>query len=228
MARDKSRPRRSSQLLQAYKATQKLDPKLGLILLGVFLGVAVVAAVALSFVFGYIYSAITGVLLGALATLIVFGRRAQAANFNQIEGQPGAAAAALGILRRGWHIEPMVAVTKQQDIITRAVGAPGIVLIGDGNPNRLKPLMTSERRRHERVAADIPIHEIYMGDSAGQVPLRKLSRHVSKMKRGIKPAEMTDVLQRLKAVDANRNMMPIPKGPVPHSMKGQRGNLRGR
>ena len=56
----------------------------------------------------------------------------------------------------------------------------------------------------------------------------KLSRHVTKLGRNIKPAEMTDVLQRLRALDANRSNMPIPKGPVPTSMKGARGNMRGR
>ena len=39
---------------------------------------------------------------------------------------------------------------------------------------------------------------------------------------------MTDLLYRIKALDANRSNIPLPKGPVPTSMKGQRGNLRGR
>ena len=32
----------------------------------------------------------------------------------------------------------------------------------------------------------------------------------------------------IRALDATRSSMPIPKGPVPTSMKGMRGNLRGR
>lgn len=229
MARDKSKPGRSSQLRQAYRATKQLDPKLGVILLSVFIGVTLVlGALVTFFVAGVIFGPIIGLLFGSLATLIVFGRRAQAANYAQLDGKPGAAAAALGMLRRGWKVEPMVAFTKQQDIVTRVVGPPGIVLIGDGNMNRLKPLMASERRRHAQVASETPIHEIYLGDGEGQVPIRKLVRQVSRMKRAIKPAEMTDILQRLKAVDARRGAMPIPKGPLPTSMKGQRGNLRGR
>lgn len=229
MARDKSKPRRTSQLRQAYKATKQLDPKLGLILLAVFVGVAVAVGLLIGFLAQtLIFGIVIGLLAGSLATLIVFGRRAQAANYGQLDGKPGAAAAALGMLRRGWKVEAMVAFTKQQDIVTRVVGPPGIILIGDGNMNRLKPLMASERRRHAQVASETPIHELYLGDGEGQIPLRKLVRHVSKMKRAIKPAEMTDILQRLKAVDARRGAMPIPKGPVPTSMKGQRGNLRGR
>ncbi len=39
---------------------------------------------------------------------------------------------------------------------------------------------------------------------------------------------MTDLLARLKAIDATRGTVPLPKGPIPTSMKGMRGNLRGR
>ena len=52
--------------------------------------------------------------------------------------------------------------------------------------------------------------------------------HVQKLGRKLKPAEMTDVLNRLKALDAQRSNVPLPKGPVPTSMKGMRGNMRGR
>ena len=36
------------------------------------------------------------------------------------------------------------------------------------------------------------------------------------------------MLGRLRAIDANRSNLPIPKGPVPTSMKGMRGQMRGR
>ena len=72
------------------------------------------------------------------------------------------------------------------------------------------------------------MHEIVVGGDEGQVPLSKLSRHVQKMKRQVQPAEITDILARLKAIDASRPPVPMPKGPVPTSMKGLRGNMRGR
>ena len=145
-----------------------------------------------------------------------------------MEGQPGAAAAALRMLRRGWKSDPAIAFNKQQDVVHRVVGPPGIVLIGEGNPNRLRQLLANERRKHERVAAETPIHEVVCGNGEGQVPLPKLARHVQKLGRQVKPAEMTDILNRLKALDANRSNIPLPKGPMPTSMKGMRGNLRGR
>ena len=151
-------------------------------------------------------------MLGLLAPLYVFGQRAQKAAYSQMEGQPGAAAAALRMLRRGWKTEPTIGFTKQQDFIHRVVGPPGIILIGDGNPNRLRQLMATERKKHERVAAETPVHEVWCGNGEGQVPLPKLVRHVQKLGRQVKPAELTDVLLRLKALDAQRSHDADPQG----------------
>jgi len=227
--KDPNKVGRIKQIRQSYTMTKKSDPRIGLILLGTFLLAGLAGFALMLLLFGtLVFSIIFGVLTGILGVLIIFGRRAQAAAMAQIEGKPGAAAAALGMLKRGWKTEPAIAITKQQDVVTRVVGPPGIVLIGEGNPNRLRPLLTSERRKHERVASDTPIHEILVGHDPGQVPLPKLTKHVTKLGRAIKPAQMTDVLMRIKALDANRSNIPMPKGPVPTSMKGMRGNLRGR
>jgi hypothetical protein len=230
--KDPNKVGRIKQIRQSYTMTKTSDPKIGLVLLGTW-ALAALAGFALMLLLfrgsgSLVFPIVFGVLTGTLAVLIVFGRRAQRAAISQIEGRPGAAAAALGMLKRGWKTEPAIAVTKQQDVVTRVVGPPGIVLIGEGNPNRLRPLLTSERRKHERVASETPIHEVLVGRDPGQVPLAKLTRHVTKLGREIKPAQMTDVLQRIKALDANRSSIPMPKGPVPTSMKGMRGNLRGR
>jgi len=227
--KDPKKPGRIKQIRQSYTMTKRSDPRIGLILAGVFLlaGLAGFAVMLLIFK-TLVFSILFGVLVGLLAALIVFGRRAQKAALSQIEGKPGAAAAALGMLKRGWKTEPAIAITKQQDVVTRVVGPPGIVLIGEGNVNRLRPLLTSERRKHERVASETPIYEIVVGHDPGQVPLARLTRHVTKLGRELKPAQMTDVLARIKALDANRSSVPMPKGPIPTSMKGNRGNQRGR
>jgi hypothetical protein len=229
--KDPNKVGRIKQIRQSYTMTKTSDPRIGLILLGTWVLAALAGFALMLLLFGgssLLFPIVFGVLTGTLAVLIVFGRRAQRAAISQIEGKPGAAAAALGMLKRGWKTEPAIAVTKQQDVVTRVVGPPGIVLIGEGNPNRLRPLLTSERRKHERVASETPIHEVLVGRDPGQVPLAKLTKHVTKLGREIKPAQMTDVLQRIKALDANRSSIPMPKGPVPTSMKGMRGNLRGR
>lgn len=230
MAKDPKNPGALARVKQTYQLSKQADPKIGLILLATFLVVTVVVfGVAFAFYRNPVFPAVFAILCGLLVALIVFSRRVQNAHIAQVEGKPGGAASVLGMLRKGWKVEPEpVGFTKQQDIVTRVVGPPGIVLVGEGNPNRLKPLMASERRKHERVTSETPIHEVYVGNGEGQVPLRKLTKHVTKLGRDLKPAEMTDVLQRLRALDANRSKMPVPKGPMPTSMKGMRGNLRGR
>lgn len=225
------KPNRIKQIRETYALTKKTDPRIGLILLGVFLAAAVVGYVVMSLVtasFASPIAVVFGVLLGSLAALIVFGRRGQRSAISQIEGRPGAAAAVLGMLKRGWKLEPGIAFNRQQDVVHRLVGPPGIILIGEGNPNRLKSLLTAERRKHERIASDTRLTEVIVGDGEGQVSLHKLVRNVSKRKKALKPAEMTDVLARLKALDANRSNIPVPKGPLPTSMKGSRQNMRGR
>lgn len=228
-AKDPNKVGRIKQIRQSYTMTRKTDPRIGWILLGWFLLIGLAGFAVMLLTIGMLSFAIPfGVMTGILGVLIVFGRRAQRAALDQIEGKPGAAAAALGMLRRGWKVDPAIGVTKQQDVVTRVVGPPGIVLIGEGNNNRLRPLLTSERRKHERVASEVPIHEVLVGRDPGQVPLPKLTRHVTKLGKNIKPAQMTDVLARIKALDANRSMVPMPKGPMPTSMKGMRGQHRGR
>jgi MFS superfamily sulfate permease-like transporter len=223
------KPGRIRQMREAYKVTKKGDPRIGWILLGTFVFAALVAFALLSLVPGsLVFDAVTGVMVGILATLIVFGRRATRSQVKQIEGQPGAAVAVLGMLKRGWRTDQAIAFNRQQDLVHRVVGPPGIVLIGEGNPNRLRSLLTAERVKHQRVAAEAPVHEVVVGYGEGEVQLGKLVRYVQKLPRELKPNEMTGVLARLKALDASRSNIPLPKGPVPTSMKGLRGNLRGR
>ena len=224
--------KRRQQLVQAYKMARKTDRTLGLWIAAAFL-----VFFALGFLLGnltgigpnWLIPVITGLILGILGALLVFGRRAQRAAFGQMEGQRGASVAALSMLRRGWKVNQQpVAFTKQQDMVFRVVGPPGVVLVGEGHGARLRQLLATEKRNTQRVLAETPVHEVILGDGEGEVPLAKLLKHVQKLGRQVKPAEMTDVLNRLKALDAQRGIMPVPKGPMPTSMKGQRGNLRGR
>jgi hypothetical protein len=226
---------RFRQFVQTYKIASRTDRRLGLYTLLWFLGGA--AAGVLVFwllpprdlnVFKIVILVLGGFAFGALAAVLVFSRRAQRAAFQQMEGRPGAAIAALSVLKRGWRTDQMVAFNKNSDLVHRVVGPPGIVLIGEGNVNRLRPLLTNERRKHERVASEVPVHEIIVGNDDGQIPLMALSKSVMRLPKALKPADMTQVLQRLKALDAARPPLPMPKGPVPTSMKGLRGNLRGR
>lgn len=227
--------KRRQQLVQAYKMARKTDRTLGLWILAAFVVFAVLGFLAFSFIPGpktlsLVLSIIGALIFGILGGLLVFGRRAQKAAFMQMEGQRGASVAALSMLRRGWKVNQQpVAFTKQQDMVFRVVGPPGVVLVGEGQGARLRQLLVTEKRSTQRVLGEsTPVREVILGDGEGEVPLPKLLKHVQKLGRDVKPAEMTDILNRLKALDAQRGMMPIPKGPMPTSMKGQRGNLKGR
>lgn len=225
---------RRGQIVQTYQMTKRSDPRIGLIVAGVFvvgaaLGFALFWVLPGSGFLGWVLAVLGAIMIGVLAALLVFGRRAQKAAYTQMEGQPAAGAGALQMLRRGWKVDPVVGFTKQQDVVHRVVGPPGIVLVGEGSSQtRVKALLATERKKHERVAYGVPIHEVVCGRGDGEVPLPKLVRHVQKLGRSVKPAEMTDILQRLKALDAQRGKLPLPKGPVPTSMKGMRSQQRGR
>lgn len=225
---------RRQQMKATYDAAKKTDPKIGLFTFLVFLGGAALGALLFWLLpprggwLDWVITIVGALMFGLMLTVLFFFRRAQKSIYQQMEGRTGAAASALTTLKRGWKSTPMVAFNRQQDLVHRVVGPPGIVLVGEGDPKRLKPLMTQERRKHERVMVDTPVHEVVVGDGEGQVPLSKLSRHLIKMKRQVEPVEMTDILNRLKAIDAQRSAVPMPKGPVPTSMKGLRSQQRGR
>jgi hypothetical protein len=219
MARKDGKPGRLAQIGQAYSMTRKQDPVLPWVLLG-YWAIPTAIGVALGFVLGPLFIWILlGVTSGILLATIIFGRRAERAAFSQIEGQPGAAAAALNMLRRGWTVSPAVAVTRNQDIVHRAVGRPGVVLVGEGSPSRVGNLIGQEKKKVNRVAPDVPVHEIVVGDGPNQVSLRKLQRKIARLPNQLTQAQVREVNQRLKAIGAVQGPLPIPKGPLPKNVK---------
>lgn len=230
MAKDRGTKKQGTirRLIEAYRVTKKTDRYIGLICLLWFVVVGAIVGAVFWFLVHPIAGIITAIPSGLLAALIVFGRRAERAAYAQLEGQPGAAAAALGVLKRGWNVQTAVAVTKNQDLVHRVVGRPGVILIGEGNEQRVRHLLGVEKKKHARVVGEIPIFDVVVGESEGSVPVRKLSKHIMKLPKNVSPAEVTDLLQRLKALDAMRPQVPIPKGPMPTSMKQARQAMRGR
>jgi hypothetical protein len=153
-----------------------------------------------------------GVLLGLLAAMILFGRFAQRAQYSAIEGQPGAAAAILQSMRGNWTVTPAVTANRNMDVVHRAVGRPGVVLVGEGAPSRLTGLLAAEKKKTARVAHDVPIFEFQVGDGEGQIPVSQLQRKVMRLPRNLRPAAVSDLNYRLKALQPSLQM---PKGPLP-------------
>ena len=141
-----------------------------------------------------------GVLLGLSAAMILFGRFAQQAQYSAIDGQLGAAAAVLQNMRGDWTVTPAVAGNRTMDVVHRAVGRPGVVLVGEGVPTRVAGLLSAERKRTERVAHGVPIHEFQVGSGEGQVPVSKLQRKITTLPRTLRPTAVSDLNYRLKAL----------------------------
>jgi hypothetical protein len=198
---------------QAFTLTRKNDPRLPWIMLIAFVVVAAVVEVV-GVLLGSPYLFIPlAVLLGLLAALIVFGRRAQGSAYRQVEGQPGAAAWVLEGMRGDWRVTSGVAGTAQLDAVHRVLGRPGIVLVAEGVPSRTRNLLAQEKKKIARVVGDTPIYDITVGDDEGQIPLRKLSAHVMKLPRNLSAAEVNSLGRRMSALGGAR--MPVPGGPLP-------------
>ncbi len=215
---------RIAQMRAVYSMTRESDPK---ILAWVALPAlaVIVVGVVLGIVFGQpVYGIILAILLAVLVATFIFGRRASAAMYSQVEGRPGAAAAVLQGMRGDWRVTPAVAFNRNQDLVHRVVGRPGIILVGEGgSPSRIQQLLAQEKKRVARVAADVPVYEVLVGDTGeNAVTIRGLQRHLTKLPRNLKASQLDAVEGRMRALGGSN--VPIPKGPIPTRVP--RGKMR--
>ena len=216
------------QVRETYRITVENDPQAQWLIIGSGLGAAVLISLLGIFLPPWWMWLITGVMAGLVAALYVMLNRAKKATYKRYAGKPGSAEVALGMLdKKKFDYTAGITATKQLDIVHRVVGPAGIVLIGEGSPARLKAVLASEARKHEQVAYGVPVSTVLMGDGEGQVPLEKLADYLKKTPKAIKPVQITEVKQRLRALDAVRPKLPMPKGPMP-TMKGVNRAMRGR
>ena len=200
----------------AYSVTKSAKPWIGLALIAVFLA-AWAIGIGIGFAVGHpIYVAFVSLPVALLAAMFFFTRQASTAAYSSIEGQLGAGASVLMAIRKGWTTTPAVAVARNQDMVHRSVGRAGIVLVGEGSQG-VKQMLTDERRKSERFAPGVPITEVMVGDLQGQVSIRKLQKHLSKLPKKLSAHQMREVRARLKAVGGLS--MPIPKGPLPKGVR---------
>jgi hypothetical protein len=208
---------RRGQIFEAFKMQRKEDKALIPWMLG---SIVVVAGVVfgIGFIFGIQWALLPfGILLGVLAAVIIFGRRVQKTVYAKADGQPGAAAWALENLRGKWKVTPTVAATTQLDAVHRVLGGPGVVLVAEGAPHRVKPLLAQEKKRVARLVGDTPIYDVIIGSAEGQTPLKKVQGYLMKLPRNLKPAQV-DALEAKLAALGNRGAA-MPKGPMPAGAK---------
>lgn len=217
---DDAMPGRIAQLRMVLALVRRSNPRaIPLIVLAAvaIIGVFIVAGL-LSGLVGFLTP--IGVLAGLLVAMILFSRYAQSAQYAEIEGQPGAAAAVLQSMRGDWTVTPAITGNRNMDVVHRVVGRPGVVLVGEGNPSGLASLLAAEKKRTARVAYDVPIYDIQVGNAEGQLPIRRLHSHVMKLPRNLKRAQVSDLNYRLKALPQT---LQAPKGPMPRSARPPRG-----
>ena len=201
------------QIKETYSFAAKEISLLPLRLIGVF-------AVVFGVIFGIGVALDLKLFLGILAfptsllvTVFYFGKIAEAAAYSSIAGQVGAAASVLNAIRGAWFVTPAVGVDKNQNMVHRVVGRPGIILVGEGS--RPGVLLAEQRKAHARFAQGVPIHELTVGE--GDLTISNLQKTVKKISKSLRPAEVTEVRRRLEALP--KTALPIPKGPMPQGRK---------
>lgn len=215
-------PNRAERVRAAFRITREHDPRLVPILAAVFL-LPAAAGVLVGLLVGPAYFVIPlGVIAGGFAVTVVFGRRFQRVAYAEFEGKPGAAASLVQGMRGTWIVTPAVQVNRNQDLVHRVVGRPGVVLLAEGRGRGPRELLGTEAKRVRRVSGDVPIHDVVIGNGDGEVSLRRLQRHLMKLPRALKPAQAKNLDQRLRALSGTG--VPLPKGPLPTRMP--RGKMR--
>ncbi len=218
-ARRAASKQRRSQFWQAFQMQHKDDKALVPILLAAVLGTAAVFF-GVGLLFGLQWFALPlGVVVGVLIAVVVFGRRLQRSVYSKADGQPGAAGWALENLRGAWRVTPAVAGTTQLDAVHRVVGRPGVILVAEGAPHRVKALLAQEKKKVARLVGDTPIYDVVVGNDEGQVSLAKLQRHLTRLPRNIDTKRMDSLDSRLAALSSRSGSASMPKGPVPPGAK---------
>jgi uncharacterized protein (DUF58 family) len=162
------------------------------------------------------YAAFLTFPLALLGAFFYFTRMASSAAYASIEGEPGAAASVLMSIRKGWTVTPAVSVNKAQDMVHRAVGKAGVVLVAEGGFG-VRTLLNDEKKKMERFAPGVPVHEIVIGSGESEISVRKLQKRMKKFPKKLSTVQVRELRARLKAVGGMN--IALPKGPMPKNMR---------
>jgi hypothetical protein len=205
---------------QAFVLTRQADPRFLPVLIVWAAFAAAAAYLVVYLITGSPYYPIPlALIFGVVVGMFVFSRRAQRSMFAQAEGQVGAAGWMLKQQLRGdWRLTEAVAGTTQLDAVHRLVGRPGVVLVGEGAPHRVRGLIAQEKKRTARVVGDTPIYDITIGTGEGDVRLGKLNRYLLKLPANLSKDQVGALEKRLAALGGSR-AVGLPKGPMPQGAK---------
>jgi hypothetical protein len=182
--------------------------------------IAVGIAIALGAPWYWFAAAIMTSLLGVL---IVLNLRANKAMMNEYEGQPGAAAQILQSMRGDWRVRPAFSSTTQFDMVHIVVGRPGVILVAEGNPQRLRTLLAQEKRRLVKVIGSTELRDYIVGNDDGQLPMKKIRNTLMRLPRTITGKDVNALDARITALATRQQM---PKGAIPKNMRPPKGAFR--
>lgn len=218
-ARRQASKERRQQLWQAFQMQRKEDKRLIPYMLGLFI-LVVAVFVVIGLLVGQVWMLLPiGIVLGLLAAFLLFGRRVQKSVYTKADGQPGAAGWALSNMRGQWRVTQAVTGNSHLDAVHRVIGKPGVILVAEGSPTRVRSLLAQEKKKAARIVGDTPIYEIVVGNDEGQIQLSKLERHINKLPSNINAKRMDALEGRLNALGGRSSGQGIPKGPMPGNAK---------
>ncbi|XVU27245.1 DUF4191 domain-containing protein [Actinoplanes sp. CA-054009] len=171
---------------------------------------------------GWIYIPI-GVMVTLLAAVIVLNLRSNAAMMNAAEGQPGAAASLVENMRGDWRVRPAASSTTQFDMVHIVIGKPGVILLAEGQPQRVRGLLGQEKKRLSKVIGNAPLYDYIIGNGEGELPIKKLRTTLMRMPRNLTGKDVNSLDKRLGALMARPQM---PKGAIPKNMRPSKGAFR--
>ena len=222
------------RIAQVHRTVKTIDPQVTPWMLLAFIGVIAVGLL-IGWLMGHPWlTLIVAIPAAMLAAMIVLARRGEAAAFRQMEGQKGATLGGLSALRRGWYYdqEPVAAdAARAQEIhnaavVFRALGRPGVVLLGEGPRGRAAKLLEKEKKKVSRVAPGVPVYTYHVGSGEDELAVKKIRWTLTRLKPALSKEEIIVVNKRLKSLPGIRQG--IPAGVDPTSVRMNRKGLRGR
>jgi hypothetical protein len=213
---------RLKQIGQVFSFTAKQDKWFVPLLAAAVLIPLALTVLAVLLGYGLVWIPV-GIMVALLAALIVLNLRSNAAMMNAAEGQPGAAASIIENMRGDWRVRAAASSTTQFDMVHVVIGRPGVILLGEGQTQRVRGLIGQEKRRLSKVIGNAPLYDYIVGTEEGELPIRKLRTTLMKLPRNLTGKDVNSLDKRLGALMARPQM---PKGAIPKNMRPSKGAFR--